>query len=154
LSPFLTCPHCGTQFTAADELPPTDDPAELDARDRKQACGDELSELRIKQLSRHRRATIRTRSHVLVGFLIFLCACGKLFQMAVREMRRAHALNFRSAGLLLFAAAALFPAWYFLRRTRQISQELKKPIFSDPTTPPDFSTLQDGSQQAKNLENM
>jgi hypothetical protein len=154
LSPFCVCSHCGMQFAVAVELPPTDDPAEQDARDRKHACEDELSELRIKQLSRHRRAIIRGRSHLLVGFVIFAGACAKLIQMGVKEILRSQHLNLRAVGLLLFATAAVIPANYFLRRARQITRDLKKPMLQDPPTPPDFSTLQDGSQHSKNLENM
>ncbi len=154
LSPFWICPHCGMQFAVVVQPAATDDPAELEARQRQQAGEDELSELRIKQLSRHRRAMIRSRSHVLVGFLVCLAACAKLIQMGVRELYRVHRINFRSVGMLVFAAAAIIPAMYFLRRTRQFSSDLKKPLLQDPPTPPDFSTLQDGSQHSKNLENM
>jgi len=154
LAPFLICRRCGMQFAVANEPAATDDPAEQDARDRKQACADELSELRIKQLSRQRRAIIRGRTHVLVGFLVCAGGCAELIQMGVEQIRRAHHLDLRAVGLLLFAAAAVIPAIYFLRRTRQITRELKKPLLEDPTTPPDFTPLQDGSQHAKNLENM
>lgn len=60
----------------------------------------------------------------------------------------------QAAGYILFAIAGIMVAIFFLRRANKLSREINEPLLTDPGTAPDFSTLNDGSQQWKNLEDV
>ena len=52
------------------------------------------------------------------------------------------------------AIAGLFFAWRLGGRAIALTRELQQPLQNDPLQPPDFSTLNDGSQHVKHLEEM
>jgi hypothetical protein len=43
---------------------------------------------------------------------------------------------------------------FLLRQVAALNRELRQPALTEPAAPPDFSTLSDGSQRWKNLEDM
>ena len=43
---------------------------------------------------------------------------------------------------------------FLLRQVAALNRELRRPAVTEPEAPPDFSTLSDGSQRWKNLEDM
>jgi hypothetical protein len=60
----------------------------------------------------------------------------------------------RPIGYLLFIVLAVWGAGYFGSRARELRREAKASALPEPTTPPDFSTLDDGSKHWKNLEDV
>jgi hypothetical protein len=50
--------------------------------------------------------------------------------------------------------AAVIAGGHFVARIVELNHELQQSALSEPEAPPDFSTLSDGSQQWKNLEQM
>jgi hypothetical protein len=147
---LVICPYCNTQFSpeeqdneAADELLRKQD------EERRET---ELSSLRIRAVSTERRAIVRTRSYWTVLLLALCIIPIKLVMIAVASFR-GHA-RIEAVGYLLMAAACLWSIHWPVRHMRTLSAELRKPILEEPTEPPDFSTLNDGSQRWKNLEQL
>jgi hypothetical protein len=151
--PFIPCPYCGTEFAVASE----DDPTEQESAERAQAEQTEKAELdamRIRQVSAARRAAIRARSWLLIGVVGCLVGAGQCIWKA-RELHRREQQLGTAAIVLIVIAVALFPATaFFARRWLAIGRELAAPLLDEPTTPPDFSTLGDGTQHWKNLEDV
>ena len=58
------------------------------------------------------------------------------------------------AGEAMLALGTLWGCFALVRRATAFHRELQKPMLEEPTTPPDFSTLSDGSQQVQALEQM
>ncbi len=143
------CPHCGTQLVS----PGTDSSEELAAEEGSDELEDELSALRIRQISAMRRAADRARSYCLIGLIVLVVGAGQLLSITFHDMREFgwHLPEFAYAG---GALAALFFAWRLWQRVVALTCELKQPLQTDPLQPPDFSTLNDGSQHIKHLEEM
>lgn len=112
---------------------------------------DELDGLRIRQLATLRRAAYRSRSHAIVAMLVCAAAVVQAGFLLVQHLLR---IGF-DARLLLYAAfilAGAYGALFFYRRALALHREATQSHLDNPTTPPDFSTLSDGSQRWKNLE--
>jgi hypothetical protein len=140
-------------FAVEDDLTDEGSPDSRDSHYRSSRRSNDLSTARIRDLSAARRALIRIRSWCVVGALVS--------GVAVAELGWLLALHVRQQGWfwkpVLYAALiplAGFWAVYFARRALVATEELRKPVLQDPETPPDFSTLSDGSQQWKNLDGM
>src|SRR6266513_1165130 len=111
----------------------------------------ELDGLRIRQLATLRRAAYRSRSHAIVAMLVCAAAVVQAGFLLVQHLIR---IGF-DARLLLYAAFILAGAYggiFFWRRAVALHREATQSHQDNPTTPPDFSTLSDGSQRWKNLE--
>jgi hypothetical protein len=135
------------EFALSDEKEaPADEPEQVDREE-------ELSNLRIRQIAALRRGAYRSRSYCIVGVVALVVAAVKLITMTVRHVRYA-GWQLRPAGYLCAAAAALMGAGFFAARALELTREVAKPLLVDPPEPPDFSTLSDGSQHAKHLEEM
>jgi len=115
----------------------------------------ELSGLRIRQISTLRRAAIRSRSYCIIGAAV--CAVGAI-QLVVMMVKLAPFHDARHwammAGEALLALGALWGCFELMRRGWALHRELQKTMLEEPTQPPDFSTLSDGSQQVQALEQM
>jgi DNA-directed RNA polymerase subunit RPC12/RpoP len=149
---FLQCPHCGGQFAVIVDEPPEgagDDP-HADQRAREA----ELDGMRIRQLSNARRALIRLRTYLFIGCVLGAVGGVQLIIKAVQRVRHEGLWDLRTVGFIAFAAACFMVAVFFLNRMTQMSHELKRPLLEEPTTPPDFSMLSDGSQHARDLEDI
>jgi hypothetical protein len=129
-----------------DEEPAADEPAEMPRND-------EIDSARIRRLATERRALNRTASYFIVSAGVCVVAIGQLTWMATQHVR---ALGWtpRPIGYLLFIVLALWGAWNFGRRAAALHREAKASVLPEPTTPPDFSTLDDGSKHWKNLEDV
>jgi len=151
----LTCPHCGNEFLApaadgSTDLPDADDEESADA----DLPGEEaLTAIRIRQLAAGRRATYRARSYCVVAAAACLVSAAELVWKIIKEPRT-DGWKLRAAGYALFALLATFGLVYFLLRARMLHREAKQIALPEPTTPPDFSTLSDGSNRAANLEDV
>jgi hypothetical protein len=147
--PVLRCAQCGRTFDIAH-----DDPSDALARDEAFAAADEqLNTLRIRQLATARRAAYRARSYSIIAAAACAVMTGQLIWMTIRHVRSS-GWGKQPIGYLLFALLAVFGIGYFVLRAIELHREAKKSALSDPTTPPDFSTLEDGSKRWKNLEDV
>lgn len=160
---LLVCGSCGRTFIlpAADgSTPPVarvggedgfiviDDSAQSDgAADE----SDELDGVRIRQLAQARRAAYRSRSYCLIGSAVAAAAAGQLVYKAIVNVRIA---GWSIAPILYLAIVgpALYLAWRLLCRARKIGQEARASLLVEPTAPPDFGPLSDGSQVWRRLE--
>ena len=114
---------------------------------------DHLDALRVRQLSAVRRGAYRTRSYCVIGLGACAVASVQLAVMAIRHVRAA-GWEWRPLGYLCGVAAAMMAASFLLRQVAALNRELRQPALTEPEAPPDFSTLSDGSQRWKNLEDM
>lgn len=147
---FPCCPECGQSMVLGE---PGDDLAA-------QLKEHELSALHILQLARQRRSAIRHRSHLL----IFATVCGVAAAQLMVSLIRLGFCAWQQAACassLLFAAVYLLGLFLALRYTRRFltrAAELKhacrKSALAEPQTPPDYSSLSDGSEHIKALEEM
>lgn len=156
----ISCPFCSTRFIPApalmpdqegdfiiedDSPPPAEEPATPDEK--------EISRNKVRQLSALRRGAYRTRSYCTVVTVFLLVAAAKLTVLTVHRVK-SEGWQPRAMAYTCFAIAAVMIAVYFARRVIDLTRELRRPVLNDPETPPDFSTLSDGSQYWKRLEEL
>jgi hypothetical protein len=151
----IECPHCQQPFMATNdplqtivddtEPEPEDEPVESDA---------ELDENRIKQVSALRRSLYRGRSYCIVG--VIACVVTAI-QLVINTVLKAREEGFGSKpiGYVICTIVLLIAASFLLRKAQAIQTELTNLHHPEqPAGDPDFSTLSDGSQRWKNLEDM
>jgi hypothetical protein len=111
----------------------------------------ELDGLRIRQLSALRRGAYRARSFAIIVAVACLVAA---IQLTIKAFTGTAAPYRALSGAL--AVFAFFAAVHFARRVAELQHELRTPPPMPPEPPggPDFSTLSDGSQQWKNLDDV
>ncbi|HLL89183.1 MAG TPA: hypothetical protein VK324_07755 [Tepidisphaeraceae bacterium] len=114
---------------------------------------DELDDVRVRQVLTLRRGLFRQRSYCLIGAGALLVLAGQLGWMTYTRVRAA-GWQPRPVGYVLIAVVALSCATVLLRFARGFARELATSTMPEPTTPPDFSTLSDGSQRAENLNHV
>ena len=152
VEPFMQCPHCGGQFAIIVDEPASVDPETREADE--WARDAELDGLKIRQLSNARRALIRLRTYLFIACVLGTVGGVQLVIKAVQRVRHEHVWDLRTIGFIAFAAVCFMLAVYFLNRMAEMNRELRRPLLEDPTTPPDFSMLSDGSQHARDLEDI
>jgi hypothetical protein len=111
----------------------------------------ELDGQRIRQLSTLRRGAYRARSiAIIVAVACFVAS----IQLTITAFTGKVATYRAISGAL--AVFAFFAAVHFARRVAALQREIRTPPPMPPEPPggPDFSTLSDGSQQWKNLEDI
>ena len=126
-----------------DEPPPpteTDRSAELDGR-------------RIRQLATMRRAAYRARSHAIIALLVCAVAVVHTSILLIQQLRY-FGWGWRPPIYIAVIAAAIYGVIFFRRRAITLHSEAKQSYLTNPTAPPDFSTLGDGSQRWKSLEDL
>lgn len=139
----VACPACGDECSTApggDEI--TDD---------RPAAGPDLSGVRIRQLSALRLATLRVRSWWMIGMLLAGVTAVDLLARAV-GLARAGAgwATLLAAGATAAAAAALACG----RAARRLGREVARSSLPQPSGPPDFSTLSNGEDRWRHLEDI
>lgn len=143
---LLVCAACGSEsFVPEPEPLEYEPPAALRE--------EEIDAARIRRLATERRSINRTASYFIVAAGVCVVAVGQLAWMTIAHVR---ALGWtpRPVGYLLFVALALWGAWHFGSRAAALHREAKATKLPEPATPPDFSTLDDGSKHWKNLEDV
>ena len=156
-SPILQCPACGEQFFPPE---PAEVPTETtESPEPKPSTEEELSGMRIRQISVMRRAAYRTRSYYIIGLGACIVIAIELCLMIVRSVRETH-LHFGTARLYALVAYCLFlvcsiaGGFFFARRLLELQQEIRQSLQKEPSVQPDFSTLQNGTQHIHGLEQM
>lgn len=140
------CPACG-------ELVVVNDEDETESAQEQHPADGEIEEAKIRRIVRDRRALVRTRTY----YIVVLTACLVLaVQVAIRcvvAMRAgdsaALAMGWGAGVLLLLWIGVMMPA-----RIRELSTRINMSDLGQPETPPDFSGLSDGSQHARNLDEL
>jgi hypothetical protein len=114
-----------------------------------------LDSLRVRQLAATRRGTYRARSYCVIALGACAVAAAQLMLMTVRHVRYA-GWQLRPVGYVCGTLAAAMASVFLYRRAAELTRELRlRPAaLAEPQTPPDFSTLSDGSHYWKNLEQM
>jgi hypothetical protein len=159
---FLQCPACAAQFFAPDTSvrEDGDEQRESDQPDEGHEAAlkrqEDLHYLRIRQaVLTERRALARTRTWYIVGTAGFAVAAVQMLVLAYKYVYVSGAgWRLRPIGYVFAALTAALAAVIWFRRIRAINEDLRRPVLDEPTTPPDFSTLSDGSERWKNLEAM
>jgi hypothetical protein len=114
----------------------------------------ELDGLRIRQLTALRRGAIRSRSWCLITAAVCIVGTVQLLINIVQVIRYEHSLGLRAMGYLLVAIGGCIAAIFSIWRAQILKREIDKPLLDEPKNPPDFSTLSDGSERWKSLENI
>jgi hypothetical protein len=114
-----------------------------------------LDSLRVRQLAAARRGAYRARSYCVIALGACAVAAAQLVFMTVRHVSYA-GWQLRPVGYVCGILAAAMAAAFFYRRAAEFTRELSRrpEALAEPLTPPDFSTLSDGSHHWKNLEEM
>ena len=134
----IHCPHCGSEF----------DPSAIQAPAEPNL--DRLDADRIRQSSRGRRSLWRSRSYCLIAAITCLAGAGELIGDGVPRVKAHQPIRWL---IEFLCAIALLPAaGYFLKLARRYTREARTDQRPINLPPPDFTTLSDGSQQARNLE--
>jgi hypothetical protein len=110
---------------------------------------DHLDSGRIRKMAALRRAVIRTRSYCLIAVGGCVVGSAELVFDGIRRWPRLVTWLY-----WLCAVGLLAVGIHFARMAVRYHRETKQSAIPDSTTPPDFSHLQDGSQFAKNLEDI
>jgi hypothetical protein len=125
----------------------------MDEQDSQAGRDDELDGLRIRQLATMRRAAYRSRSHAIIALLLCLIAAVESILRVARDLMRRQ-MGWWSVFYLLIAAGGLIGTLFFARRAMALHLEATQTRLLPPTESPDFSSLNDGSQRYKNLEEL
>ncbi len=129
----------------SDESEPQPDPIDDRAA--------ELDGLRIRQLATLRGAAYRSRSHAVIAMLV--CAVAMVQAGIFLAQQLMHVgFGWRVLVYAGIVVAGGFGTRFFMRRAIALHREATQTQLPAPTTPPDFSTLGDGSQRWKNLEEL
>lgn len=146
------CPGCGQPIL----IPAIDGSSELPEETEETAeptDEDHLNRLHVQQLTRERRSLIRSRSHAIVGVGLCVVGAGELLPLSIRAIYQ-HQFGIWPATYLVFGLYLPFAAWQLTQLALKLHRQSKVELLDEPSTPPDFSTLQDGSQFVENLKKM
>jgi hypothetical protein len=119
------------------------------------AAEDHLNSNRIRQMAALRRAAIRTRSYCFIGLCVCVVGIAELVFETVRDWPTPISPRGLCLPALYIVCIALLSALAIpalLRLLIRFHREARQSILPSPDRPPDFSTLQDGSQIAQNLD--
>jgi hypothetical protein len=111
----------------------------------------ELDGMRIQQLATLRRSAYRSRSYAVIAMLVCIIAMAQAALLLIQYLMRI-GWGWQPILYAMFVVAGAWGGWFFMRRAMALHREAKQSYLEFPTTPPDFSTLGDGSQRWKNLE--
>ncbi len=177
---LVECGNCGAHFIIPSDQGSVDPPEYFGPSDEEKNANaaSELNSLRMRHIIVTRRSAIRSRTYCIVGAASCLMGTVKLIMMIVTDVKTAgwHLPQYAYA---IFVAASLYGAGFLARRAAYWQRESRAPLFpqdkcpqcggdlrgatqicpkcGEPVPhdqPPDFSTLSDGSQHARNLENL
>ncbi len=113
----------------------------------------ELDGLRIRRLAALRQSAYRSRSYAVIAATACAVVAVQLLIMTVRYVRSI-GWDIRPIAYNVLAIGAAYGAFYFAGRAIESHRETTRSSLSEPSAPPDFTPLSDGSQHAKNLEDV
>jgi hypothetical protein len=144
----MQCPNCGQQFLPAVEANELSSGTESAVSER----DDELSELRIRNISNLRRGAYRSRSLLIIAAVICIVAAAKFIQIAIVAVRQR--LYLAAIGDAMCAVAAMIGVATLVPRITAFTHEIRGSRLKPPAELPDLSQLGDGSQRWKHLEEL
>jgi hypothetical protein len=152
----VRCPACEAEVVVPASDGSTEVPLEyadprLREAEEQRESESELDGLRMRQIVTAKRAAIRSRTYMLLGAMLCAVGCAKLITLIVPHVR-GQGWTRLALGYAIFAGLAVVGTLYCLKRAGELNRESRARAMPEPATPPDFSTLSDGSQQARNLE--
>jgi hypothetical protein len=151
---LVRCPYCNTDFFASEEhshLAVVDDTAPPVEG----ALPDEVfNRNRIAMLAALRRGAIRTRGLWILSLGIGIVGTLDGVRRAAIYVLVLHHWGIWPTIDVVVSLLALRGAFYCRFRARQLKLEIDHSAIPEPTTPPDFTTLSDGSNRWKDLENI
>jgi hypothetical protein len=153
---LVDCPDCEERFLIPAEDGSTDLPEEeVSEENQSNHTAGELDSLRMRHMIVTRRTAIRSRTYHLVAAIGCIMAAIQLIIMTVTEVRHI-GWHLRQAAFVAVAVGTFYGAVHFSRRAAYWSRESRVPFGpgDEGLPPPDFSTLSDGSQHARDLERM
>lgn len=151
---LVRCPYCNTDFFASQEqsnLPVVDDTKSKTLEIDRQNAFDKL---RIDNYAALRLSAIRARSLWLIGLCLAVFTELSMLGGATDYVRMSHRWGWWPSFELLIAVLAGRIAFYAWRRMQHYKREIDHSAIPEPDTPPDFSTLSDGQDRWKDLENV
>ncbi len=151
---LVRCPYCNSEFFAADGRTHDEVVDDTAAVDDDAPAPDELNSARVRQLAALRLATLRTRSWWLIGLLMSALTALDLLGKAVVYVWEFHAWGVRPTWLAVGGSAAAAVAVAAYRAARALAREAATSSLTEPAAPPDFSTLDDGSNRWRGLERL
>ena len=122
-------------------------------RDESAEREEHLDALRIRQATALRRSLYRGRAYAVVGAVACAAAAAQCAWLAYGHIRTL-GWGTRPVALLVLMLGAIVGAAWCARRASALTGEARATVLPQPTTAPDFSTLSDGSQRARNLEDV
>ena len=151
---LVRCPYCNTDFFASHEqahlLVVDDTPPNSAEIDRESA----FDKLRIENYTALRMGAIRARSWWTIAqwmsILIVLDMLGKTI-IEVSTLRQWGIFPTLRTAVVI---TGCFFARHAHRRAAEFKREIDRSALAEPTVPPDFSTLSNGSDRWKNLEDV
>jgi len=146
----VVCPHCSA-LTVIPAIDGATEPAETEPPTT--AREEELSALRIRQLAAAKRAAYRSRSYCVVAAVACVVVGVQLVWYAVS----AFGAGGFGLSVIAYCLVAVLSAWgavYFFRKAMEFDREAKQSSLQAAQGEPDFSSLSDGSQQWKNLDDV
>ncbi len=151
---LVRCPYCNTDFFASAEqshLAVVDDTSpeqtELDRQDA-------FDKNRIRNYAALRMSAIRSRSWWLIGYWAALLLMLDMLGRIVLHLWYMHRWGWSPTFNLLIGSLEWAFARMAGRRAASFKREIEQSAVPEPTTPPDFSTLSDGTDHWKHLENV
>ena len=135
------CPFCGQLAIIDDQEPHLSHPPDP-------ANPAELNSLRLRQIITERRGMIRTRTYLLAGTVACVVVAVQSIITAIQSG------GWAAAAELGLALILLAFAWRLGIQTRQVHRRFAQALQHDPARQPDFTSLSDGSQHRRNLEEL
>jgi hypothetical protein len=153
----IPCPACAGVFVlpaidGSTDVPPQEHPD--DERERIAAERErELDGLRLRNLTLGKLAAIRGRTYALVG--AFACAVTAVkCILKLLPILHEQGVTPPVVGFALIALAAVVAVVPLLFNAAELNRDCRTIVIPEPQTPPDFSTLSDGSQIAEQLKDI
>ena len=110
-----------------------------------------LDALRIRQATTLRRSLHRSRAYAVIAAIACAAVAAQSAWLALRHLQ-ALGWGVRPVAFVVLMSGAAGCAGWLVRRAAALSREAAAAGLAEPTTPPDFSGLSDGSHRARNLE--
>jgi hypothetical protein len=147
---MVFCPYCNFEFPASAgqiDLQVVDDTPEPDADSRVDA-------LRIRHYAKLRMTAIRSRSWWMILQLFCLLCVVNLIAKTALLLWYERRWGLWPTVFAVLAIAASYLGRFSAAKAAYFKQEIERSVLIDPEHPPDFSTLSDGKEQWKKLENI